>query len=124
MQKMQKLWILMIELHLLIRRDVDMNQYGYPTSQGLYHPENETGAMSFGSISSETHESLAIAMNRIGGRSNSGEEGEDPNRYIPVENGDLRRSAIKQVASGRFGVSSNYLARECDRFLMGSTRLP
>ncbi|WP_112181990.1 MULTISPECIES: glutamate synthase large subunit [Paraliobacillus] len=69
----------------------------------------KTGAMSFGSISSETHESLAIAMNRIGGRSNSGEGGEDPSRYIPDENGDLRRSAIKQVASGRFGVSSNYL---------------
>ncbi|MGM0576498.1 MAG: glutamate synthase large subunit [Myxococcota bacterium] len=68
-----------------------------------------TGAMSFGSISAEAHETLAIAMNRLGGRSNSGEGGEDPFRYIPDDNGDLRRSAIKQVASGRFGVTSWYL---------------
>ncbi|MFC0470219.1 glutamate synthase large subunit [Halalkalibacter kiskunsagensis] len=68
-----------------------------------------TGAMSFGSISSEAHETLAIAMNRIGGKSNTGEGGEDPNRFTPDENGDLRRSAIKQVASGRFGVTSHYL---------------
>ena len=68
-----------------------------------------TGAMSFGSISREAHETLAIAMNRLGGRSNSGEGGEDPARFIPRENGDLARSAIKQVASGRFGVTSNYL---------------
>ncbi|WP_168123632.1 glutamate synthase large subunit [Paenibacillus sp. HB172176] len=69
----------------------------------------KTGAMSFGSISKEAHESLAIAMNRLGGKSNTGEGGEDPNRFTPDENGDLRRSAIKQVASGRFGVTSNYL---------------
>jgi len=69
----------------------------------------KTGAMSFGSISKEAHESLAIAMNRLGGKSNTGEGGEDPARYIPDANGDSRRSAIKQVASGRFGVTSNYL---------------
>jgi len=69
----------------------------------------KTGAMSYGSISKEAHESLAIAMNRIGGRSNTGEGGEDPSRYTPDANGDSRRSAIKQVASGRFGVTSNYL---------------
>ena len=67
-----------------------------------------TGAMSYGSISAEAHETLAIAMNRIGGRSNSGEGGEDPRRFSRDENGDRRRSAIKQVASGRFGVTSNY----------------
>ncbi len=69
----------------------------------------KTGAMSLGSISREAHETLAIAMNRIGGKSNTGEGGEDPVRYRPDENGDLRRSAIKQVASGRFGVTSEYL---------------
>jgi glutamate synthase domain-containing protein 2/glutamate synthase domain-containing protein 3 len=68
-----------------------------------------TGAMSFGSISAEAHEAIAIAMNRIGGKSNSGEGGEDSNRYTPDPNGDWRRSAIKQVASGRFGVTSWYL---------------
>jgi glutamate synthase domain-containing protein 2/glutamate synthase domain-containing protein 3 len=68
-----------------------------------------TGAMSLGSLSREAHETLAIAMNRIGGRSNTGEGGEDPARYIPDGNGDRRRSAIKQVASGRFGVSIHYL---------------
>ena len=68
-----------------------------------------TGAMSFGSISAEAHETLAIAMNRIGGKSNSGEGGEDPARFTPDPNGDSRRSAIKQVASGRFGVTSWYL---------------
>ncbi|AHV95922.1 glutamate synthase large subunit [Paenibacillus sabinae] len=69
----------------------------------------KTGAMSFGSISKEAHETLAIAMNRIGGKSNTGEGGEDPARFTPDANGDSRRSAIKQVASGRFGVTSNYL---------------
>ena len=69
-----------------------------------------TGAMSIGSISREAHETLAIAMNRLGGRSNTGEGGEDSVRYIPDENGDSRRSKIKQVASGRFGVNSFYLA--------------
>ena len=78
-------------------------------------PESEivkrfaTGAMSFGSISAEAHESLAIAMNRIGGKSNTGEGGEDSRRYTPLPNGDSRRSAIKQVASGRFGVTIDYL---------------
>jgi len=65
--------------------------------------------MSYGSISREAHETLAIAMNRIGGRSNTGEGGEDPTRFKPLENGDSIRSAIKQVASGRFGVTTEYL---------------
>ncbi len=73
-----------------------------------------TGAMSYGSISKEAHETLAIAMNRIGGKSNTGEGGEDPDRYTPDENGDLRRSAVKQVASGRFGVTSEYLVNADD----------
>jgi glutamate synthase (NADPH/NADH) large chain len=68
-----------------------------------------TGAMSYGSISREAHEALAIAMNRIGGRSNTGEGGEDPERFRLLENGDSLRSAIKQVASGRFGVTTEYL---------------
>ncbi len=68
-----------------------------------------TGAMSFGSISPESHESLAIAMNRMGGKSNTGEGGEDAARWTPEENGDSRRSAIKQIASGRFGVTISYL---------------
>jgi glutamate synthase (NADPH/NADH) large chain len=68
-----------------------------------------TGAMSFGSISKEAHETLAIAMNRIGGKSNTGEGGEDEERFVPDSNGDSRRSAIKQVASARFGVTANYL---------------
>jgi len=74
----------------------------------------KTGAMSYGSISREAHENLAIAMNRIGAKSNSGEGGEDRKRFTPDENGDSRNSAIKQVASGRFGVTSHYLtnARE------------
>lgn len=69
----------------------------------------KTGAMSFGSISREAHETMAIAMNRLGGKSNTGEGGEDPARYIPDANGDSRCSSIKQVASGRFGVTSEYL---------------
>ena len=69
-----------------------------------------TGAMSFGSISAEAHETLAIAMNRLGGKSNTGEGGEDARRFTPDENGDSRRSAIKQVASGRFGVNAWYLS--------------
>jgi glutamate synthase (ferredoxin) len=74
----------------------------------------KTGAMSYGSISKEAHETLAIAMNRLGGKSNTGEGGEDAERFIPMANGDSKNSAIKQVASGRFGVTSNYLvnARE------------
>ena len=71
----------------------------------------KTGAMSYGSISKEAHEALAIAMNRIGGKSNTGEGGEDPARYVPDPNGDSRNSAIKQVASGRFGVTSYYLTQ-------------
>ncbi len=73
-----------------------------------------TGAMSYGSISAEAHETLAIAMNNLGGRSNTGEGGEDPDRFTKDENGDLRRSAIKQVASGRFGVTSEYLVNSDD----------
>ena len=73
-----------------------------------------TGAMSYGSVSAEVHETLAIAMNRIGGKSNTGEGGEEPERYIPMANGDSKRSAIKQVASGRFGVTSNYLVNSDD----------
>jgi glutamate synthase domain-containing protein 2/glutamate synthase domain-containing protein 1/glutamate synthase domain-containing protein 3 len=69
----------------------------------------KTGAMSYGSISQEAHETLAIAMNRVGGKSNTGEGGEDPSRFTPMANGDSKRSAIKQVASGRFGVTSEYL---------------
>ncbi|OFX22723.1 MAG: glutamate synthase subunit alpha [Anaeromyxobacter sp. RBG_16_69_14] len=74
----------------------------------------KTGAMSYGSISKEAHEALAVAMNRLGGKSNTGEGGEDPARYQPLPNGDSKNSAIKQVASGRFGVTSQYLvnARE------------
>ncbi|MGB8327430.1 MAG: glutamate synthase large subunit [Steroidobacteraceae bacterium] len=74
----------------------------------------KSGAMSYGSISQEAHETLAIAMNRLGGKSNTGEGGEDPARYRPLANGDSKNSAIKQVASGRFGVTSEYLvnARE------------
>jgi glutamate synthase (NADPH/NADH) large chain/glutamate synthase (ferredoxin) len=68
-----------------------------------------TGAMSLGSLSAEAHETLAIAMNRLGGKSNTGEGGEDPRRFTPDANGDRRRSAIKQVASGRFGVTAHYL---------------
>ena len=68
-----------------------------------------SGAMSYGSISGEAHETLAIAMNRLGGKSNTGEGGEDPTRFKPLPNGDSKRSAIKQVASGRFGVTSEYL---------------
>ncbi|MDL4839577.1 glutamate synthase large subunit [Aquibacillus rhizosphaerae] len=95
------------------------NLFSFKTSQSISIDEVEsvdsivkrfkTGAMSFGSLSQEAHEALAIAMNRLGGKSNSGEGGEDSNRYIVDENGDLRRSAIKQIASGRFGASSHYL---------------
>ncbi len=73
-----------------------------------------TGAMSFGSISHEAHSTLAIAMNRIGGRSNTGEGGEEPERFKPMENGDSMRSRIKQVASGRFGVTTEYLVNSDD----------
>ena len=73
-----------------------------------------TGAMSYGSISAEAHETLAIAMNRLGAKSNTGEGGEDPVRFLPMENGDSKRSSIKQVASGRFGVTSDYLTNADD----------
>src|SRR5262249_4916999 len=73
-----------------------------------------TGAMSYGSISQEAHETLAIAMNRIGGRPNTGEGGEDSAGYVRDPNGDWRRSAVKQVASGRFGVTSEYLVNATD----------
>ena len=73
-----------------------------------------TGAMSYGSISAEAHQTLAIAMTRLGGRSNPGEGGEDSDRFVPDANGDLRRSAVKQVASGRFGVTSEYLVNADD----------
>ena len=76
--------------------------------------------MSYGSISQEAHETLAIAMNRIGGKSNTGEGGEDPLRNIPDKNGDLKRSAIKQVASVRFGVTSEYLVN-ADSLLCSSS---
>jgi glutamate synthase (NADPH/NADH) large chain len=77
-------------------------------------PRFATGAMSYGSISAEAHQTLAIAMNRLGGRSNTGEGGEDADRFSPDANGDLRRSAVKQVASGRFGVTSEYLVNADD----------
>ncbi len=86
-----------------------------PVPLGEVEPASEivkrfaTGAMSFGSISREAHTTLAIAMNRIGGRSNTGEGGEEPDRFEPMPNGDSMRSAIKQVASGRFGVTTEYL---------------
>ncbi|HEX7857137.1 MAG TPA: glutamate synthase large subunit [Sphingobium sp.] len=73
-----------------------------------------TGAMSYGSISWEAHTTLAVAMNRIGGKSNTGEGGEDPKRFTPMDNGDSMRSAIKQVASGRFGVTAEYLVNADD----------
>ncbi len=73
-----------------------------------------TGAMSFGSISAEAHETLALAMNQLGGKSNSGEGGEEPHRFVPDEQGRWRRSAIKQVASGRFGVTTHYLVHADD----------
>ena len=73
-----------------------------------------TGAMSLGSISPEAHEALAVAMNRLGGRSNSGEGGEEPHRYVPDANGDSRRSSVKQIASGRFGVTVEYLVEADD----------
>ncbi|QSB44972.1 glutamate synthase large subunit [Tsuneonella flava] len=73
-----------------------------------------TGAMSYGSISWEAHTTLALAMNRIGGKSNTGEGGEDPRRFVPLDNGDTMRSSIKQVASGRFGVTTEYLANADD----------
>ncbi len=99
----------------LLRGLMELRPAGDPVPLEEVEPAAEivkrftTGAMSLGSLSREAHETLAIAMNRIGGRSNTGEGGEDPVRYRPDDNGDLRRSAIKQVASGRFGVTIDYL---------------
>ena len=98
-----------------LRGLLDFTPVGPPADLDEVEPEAEivrrfaTGAMSFGSISEEAHQTLAVAMNRIGGKSNTGEGGEDPRRYVALPNGDLRRSAIKQVASGRFGVTIEYL---------------
>lgn len=103
------------EKHLTLRSMLDLKPVGPKVpleeveSAASIMKRFKTGAMSFGSISKEAHETIAIAMNRIGGKSNSGEGGEDPARFVADSNGDLRRSAIKQVASGRFGVTSNYL---------------
>ena len=101
---------------LSIRHLFDIHPTGEPISLEEVESVNSiltrfaTGAMSFGSISHEAHSTLAIAMNRIGGKSNSGEGGEDPARFTPKANGDWERSAIKQVASGRFGVTAHYLS--------------
>ena len=100
---------------LNLRGLFEFNFDGTPVPLDEVEPAKEivkrfsTGAMSFGSISEEAHSTLAIAMNRIGGKSNTGEGGEQPERFIPMENGDSKRSAIKQVASGRFGVTTEYL---------------
>jgi glutamate synthase (NADPH) large chain len=105
---------------LMLRGMFDFKPNGSPVPLDDVEPAAEivkrfaTGAMSFGSISKEAHETLAIAMNRIGGRSNTGEGGEDEARFEPDANGDLRRSAIKQVASARFGVTTNYLVNADD----------
>ncbi len=104
----------------MLRGMFDFKPAGAPVPLGDVEPASAivkrfaTGAMSFGSISKEAHETLAIAMNRIGGKSNTGEGGEDQARYRPDENGDLRRSAIKQVASARFGVTAEYLVNADD----------
>jgi glutamate synthase domain-containing protein 2/glutamate synthase domain-containing protein 1/glutamate synthase domain-containing protein 3 len=103
-----------------LRGMLDLHPAGSPVPLDEVEPAAEivkrfaTGAMSFGSISKEAHETLAIAMNRIGGRSNTGEGGEDEERFKPDANGDWRRSAIKQVASARFGVTTNYLVNADD----------
>ena len=103
-----------------IRGLLDFKEVDNPISLDEVEPASEivkrfaTGAISLGSISREAHETMAIAMNRIQARSNTGEGGEDPSRYIPDMNGDSRNSAVKQVASGRFGVTINYLANAKD----------
>ncbi|MDP7579018.1 MAG: glutamate synthase large subunit [SAR202 cluster bacterium] len=103
-----------------IRGLLDFNKSGDPVPLDEVEPASAiltrfaTGAVSFGSISREAHETMAIAMNRIGARSNTGEGGEDYNRYVPDLNGDSRSSAMKQVASGRFGVTINYLSNSTD----------
>jgi glutamate synthase domain-containing protein 2/glutamate synthase domain-containing protein 1/glutamate synthase domain-containing protein 3 len=101
--------------HALLRGLMTLQPAGEPVPLEEVDPASEivkrftTGAMSLGALSREAHETLAIAMNRMGARSNTGEGGEDPVRYTPDDNGDVRRSAIKQVASGRFGVTIEYL---------------
>src|ERR1035437_5608449 len=103
-----------------LRSLFELNNSGEPVPLDEVEPAKEivkrfsTGAMSFGSISREVHTSLAIAMNRIGGKSNTGEGGEEPQRFIPLPNGDSMRSSIKQVASARFGVTSAYLVNADD----------
>ena len=103
------------EKHFTIRGLLDFTHHREAISLDEVEPAENimkrfaTGAMSFGSISHEAHSTMAIAMNRIGGKSNTGEGGEDEMRYLKMENGDSMRSAIKQVASARFGVTSNYL---------------
>jgi glutamate synthase (ferredoxin) len=106
------------ETHLATLRSLlDLRDDATPVSLDEVEPVEailrrfKTGAMSYGSISKEAHETLAVAMNRIGGKSNTGEGGEDPARFVPDPNGDSRNSAIKQVASGRFGVTSHYLTQ-------------
>jgi glutamate synthase (NADPH/NADH) large chain len=106
--------------YLMLRGMLDLKPAGPPIPIEDVEPASEivkrfaTGAMSFGSISKEAHQTLAIAMNRIGGKSNTGEGGEEDERFKPDPNGDLRRSAIKQVASARFGVTTNYLVNSDD----------
>ena len=101
--------------HVTLRGLLEFRKAARPVPLDEVEPWTEivkrfkTGAMSYGSISQEAHETLAIAMNRLGGKSNSGEGGEDPERFLPDPKGDWRISAIKQVASGRFGVTSRYL---------------
>ena len=101
--------------HLTTLRSLLRFKKGHPVPLDEVEPVADivkrfaTGAMSFGSISKETHETMAIAMNRLGAMSNSGEGGEDPDRYAPLPNGDSKKSRVKQVASGRFGVNSFYL---------------
>jgi len=105
---------------LTIRGLMELKKAAQPIDISEVEPASEivkrfaTGAMSFGSISREAHTTLAIAMNRIGGRSNTGEGGEEPDRFVPLPNGDSMRSAIKQVASGRFGVTAEYLVNADD----------
>lgn len=107
--------------HLLtIRGLMELTKADAPLDIDEVEPATEivkrfaTGAMSFGSISREAHTTLAVAMNRIGGKSNTGEGGEEPDRFVPMDNGDSMRSAIKQVASGRFGVTAEYLVNADD----------
>ena len=105
---------------LTIRGLLDFKPANDPVPLDEVEPASEivkrfaTGAMSFGSISREAHTTLAVAMNRIGGKSNTGEGGEEPDRFVPLPNGDSMRSAIKQVASGRFGVTTEYLVNADD----------